>query len=148
MYPNRCKTPRLVFDAMHSVEYKYKKDYRYYPNHNGLFPVVEMYLEANGNKIEFPAIVDTGAENTLISPQYALALGLNLTDGNAKDFSTANGGQIRAYGHRVQIKILDESIDSEIFFTETTLHRCLLGRDLLEKMQIGVKESHSTLFLF
>lgn len=82
----------LAFETMHTVEYKYKSDYRYYPNHEGVFPVVEIFLEVNGNKIELPAIVDTGAINTLISPEYALALGLNLTTGKPRFFSSVSGG--------------------------------------------------------
>lgn len=133
---------------MYTVHYKYQKGYRYYPNLKGLYPVLEMKLEANGREIELPVIVDTGAQNTIVSPQYASALGLDLTTGNVRDFSTIGGDRIRAYGHPVQIGILGEVLSSVIYFTESTLPRCLLGRDLLEKMQIGLKESVSTLFLF
>ena len=107
-----------------------------------------MNIGANGGQIDLLAIVDTGAQNTLVSPQYAGAVGLDLNAGRLKEFSTANGGLLRAYGHTVRINIFGEELESEIFFSEAILNRCLLGRDILEKMQIGLKESHTTLYLF
>jgi hypothetical protein len=64
------------------------------------------------------------------------------------NFSTVNGGRITAYGHKVGVRIFDEFMRLEVFFAETHLDRSLLGRDLLEKMQIGLNESLSTLYLF
>jgi hypothetical protein len=133
---------------MHLVKYRYKKDYRGYPNHEGVFPVVEMNIEAYGNGVDLLAIVDTGAQNSLLSPQYALQVGLVLGNGNLKNFTTACGSTMKAYGHDVQIRILDEVFKIELFFCETLLPRCLIGRDILEKMQIGLNESLSTLYLF
>lgn len=133
---------------MYSVVYKYKMDYRYYYPHRGVFPVVDINIEANGDGVWFPAIVDTGAKKTLVSPEYCECIGLDLMSGNVQNCTTANGSQFRAYGHQVKVTILDKTFQTEIFFSELRLDRCLLGRDILEEMQIGLNESLSTLFLF
>lgn len=133
---------------MYPVSYKYKIDYSYYPNHEGTYPVVVVYIESNGKETVFPAIVDTGAQNTLVSPEYAIEIGLVLNKGKVKNFKPARGDSFMAYGHQVQVRILDELFQAELFFPEFRLPRCLIGRDILEKMQIGLKESHSTLYLF
>ncbi len=107
-----------------------------------------MNIEANGKAVDLLAIVDTGAENTLVSPEFGTDIGLVLQTGNRKSFKAANGFSFAAYGHQVQVRILDETFHAELFFPEIPLHRCLLGRDIMQKMQIGLNESLSTLYLF
>jgi predicted aspartyl protease len=52
---------------------------------------VEMFIEANAKEIDLLAIVDTGARNTLISPEYARAIGLDVDKGIRKEFTPAKG---------------------------------------------------------
>jgi predicted aspartyl protease len=133
---------------LYEVAYKYRQDFRYYPLHEGVFPVVELNIEANGRSVDLPAIVDTGAQHSLLSPQYAIEIGLVLSAGRPMVFTAANGSSFKAFGHKVQIRILEKTLQAELFFPEVQLYRCLLGRDILEKMQIGLNESLSTLYLF
>ncbi|MBX2991246.1 MAG: retropepsin-like domain-containing protein [Bacteroidetes bacterium] len=113
-----------------------------------MFPVIELGIEANGRAVDLPAIVDTGAQHTLLSPQYAVDIGLIPAAGRRMIFTAANGSSFSAFGHTVQVRVLDETFQAELFFPEVQLRRCLLGRDLMARMQIGLNESLSILYLF
>jgi hypothetical protein len=107
-----------------------------------------MNLETNGGSIDVLTIVDTGTQKTLVSAEFALPLGLTINAGTKTPFTPMSGHTIYGYGHPVRVTIFGERLDLEICFAETKLERCLLGRDVLQLMQIGLNESLSTLYLF
>ena len=136
-----------AFDKMFSVEYKYKESYRFFPK-VGEVPAVSMNIAANGKSLDLLAIIDTGSANTIISPDYAVALSIEIENGEPKQFHTATGEKFLAYAHQMEIRILNEFLRFQVYFPDQVFHRCLIGRDLLNEMQVGVKESHSTVYLF
>lgn len=95
------------------------------------------------------AHVDTGAENCLFQADYADLIGLNLEDGELKQFSPAGGGSIRAYGHYVNLTVLGCSVDSLVYFTDhPQFTRNVLGRHgWLHHFRFGLVEYESKLYL-
>ncbi len=133
---------------MHRLEFKYGINYRGYVGHEGNYPVVTIRLASEHGTADVPTIIDTGTELTIVSAQYALALGLDLQSGRRKTFSPTRGAGLLTWGHKLRVRIFDEVFENEIFFSEEAISRCLLGRDILAKTQLGLREYHGQLFLF
>jgi aspartyl protease len=57
-------------------------------------PLVEVLLWHGIRHIRFPALVDSGADTSLIDASYAEILGLNRSDAAVEDMATAGGGTI------------------------------------------------------
>jgi clan AA aspartic protease len=105
-----------------------------------------LQLSNNGQPIEVITVVDTGAEYSLISGELAAGIGLNLESGVKKELSTLRG-PIICWSHKVQVSFFENVIEAEIRFSDQSIPRNLLGRDLLEHMQIGLREKHEYLYL-
>lgn len=133
---------------MHRIEFKHRISYRGYPGHERNYPVVAMRVKSGEAETDILTVVDTGTELTLVSPEHAQELNIDIQSGRREFFSPTRGGDLVAWGHRVQVRIFDEVFDSEIFFPEEPIFRCLLGRDILAKTQLGLREYHGQLFLF
>jgi hypothetical protein len=95
------------------------------------------------------AYIDTGAANCLFQGDYAELLGLTLTDGFPKNFYSAGGGVITAFGHHVTIKVFDYTVDSMVFFTDQPdFKRNVLGRQgWLHHFRVGLIHYESKLYL-
>ena len=130
---------------MHTVEYTHRIQYRTLPKHGRSFPVLDVQLSHNEQSIDVITVVDTGAEFTLISGGYAMGIGLDLQSGRKGELHTL-GGSIVYWSHNVKVNIFDIFIEIEIRFSEQSIPRNLLGRDLLEYMRIGLREKHESLF--
>lgn len=54
-------------------------------------PIVEVRLWHGANTVRLPALVDSGADLTLLDVQYAYAVGLDRSDAEEQDAMTAGG---------------------------------------------------------
>lgn len=131
---------------MHTVNYTYDLAYRYIPNHEGHYPAIDIRLSTQGGSADVLTVVDTGAVRSLVSGEYALALGLNLNEGVRTDLSALQGSLI-AWAHTVRVKLFELEFDLDLCFSDMTLPRNLLGRDILERLQVGIREYHNLLHL-
>ena len=131
---------------MYQVGYQYRFDYRYVPGNPGLYPVVDIQLSRENFVTSFPALIDTGSQLSLISGEHALLLGIPITSGKQARLYTLSGAII-TWSHAVHVQILDLSFEMELCFSEFNLPRNLLGRNLLEKLEIGLSEQSSALYV-
>lgn len=108
---------RLDFD----IEQQYPDD-----STGGIVLEVEI---TSGKAVRLMAHVDSGAANCLFQSDYADALGLDLHRGVPLSFAPAGGGSIDAYGHEVTMKVLGQTVNSVVYFTEDPgFRRNVLGR--------------------
>jgi predicted aspartyl protease len=135
-----------MLPKVYQVNYTHMLRYRPLPNHEGVYPVAEIQVSNNQHAVDFPAVIDTGAMFSLISGEYAIALGLQLTNGANTQLSSL-GGSIAAWIHSVNMKMLDLEFRMNLRFADRTLPRNIIGRDVLERVQIGFREYHSTVLL-
>lgn len=132
---------------MHTLEFE--TEYRY-PDHPTAGIVLDVQLHASSNKfVTVQAHVDTGASYCLFMSEYADLLGLELRDGEPKEFNTPNGGKIKAYGHNLTIKVLNHEVDSMVYFADDPLFkRNVLGRQgWLHHFRLGLIHYESKLYL-
>lgn len=57
-------------------------------------PLVPVALRHQGRYVRLPALVDSGADTSLLDLEYALALGLESSDARRAQVTTAGGGQL------------------------------------------------------
>lgn len=97
----------------------------------------------------FLAYVDTGAARCLFQSEYAEILGLELKTGEQLQFSAAGGGTIDAYGHTVILEVLDQRVESVVYFTDHPgFRRNVLGRQgWLHHFRFGLIHYESKLYL-
>lgn len=76
-------------------------------------------------------------------------LEMNLLEGEPWNFRTNAGEVIQARIHPVQIVLagIDTPFNLPLAFAMTDIHRNLLGRDFLNLIQIGFRESQVQFFL-
>jgi hypothetical protein len=106
-------------------------------------------LEVAGASTRFLAYVDTGAARCLFQSEYAEILGLDLRAGELLQFSAAGGGTIDAYGHTVIVEVLEQRVESVVYFTEHPgFRRNVLGRQgWLHHFKFGLIHYESKLYL-
>lgn len=131
---------------MPQVNYTHILNYRLLPNHQELYPVAEIQMLNNGNAVDCLGVIDTGALVSLISGEYAIALGIDLKSGTNTELSSL-GGPITAWIHSVQVRLLDLQFPLKLHFAEARLARNIIGRDVLEKLQVGFREYHNSVLL-
>jgi predicted aspartyl protease len=98
--------------------------------------------------IEFLAYVDTGASHCLFEREHAEILGLDVEAGEPMVFRTATGG-VEAFGHMVELEVLDIRFESMVyFFRDPGIRRNLLGRSgWLDRVRLGIVDYDSTVYI-
>jgi len=71
--------------------------YEYSVTPAGLKPYVEVRLWHGNKSVRLLAIVDSGADTSLLDASYADLLGLDRTDAEARDVTVASGGTATAF---------------------------------------------------
>jgi Aspartyl protease len=130
--------PTLEFDLEHI-----------YPDEPGRNIPVPVTLEVGNASARLLAFVDTGAERCIFQSEYADILGLELRAGEQLIFSGAGGGRIEGYGHTVTIEVLDQRVESVVFFTDHPgFRRNVLGRQgWLHHFKFGLIHYESKIYL-
>lgn len=106
-------------------------------------------LEVGDASARFLAYVDTGAGHCLFQSGYAEILDLDLRAGEPLRLSAADGGTIEAWGHTVIIEVLDQRVESVVYFTDHPgFRRNVLGRQgWLHHFKFGLIHYESKLYL-
>jgi len=134
---------------MLTVTYDAEFSYGYLPGHDRV-PMLSFIIGLLGNTtgFEVSACIDTGAGRSLFNGRLAVGLGLDLFDGSPIRLSTVTGQGLQARGHRVQLR--HETLgdfDLEIGFSTDHISRNILGRDFLDRVQIGFREHRNTFYV-
>ncbi|MFN7926859.1 MAG: retropepsin-like aspartic protease [Blastocatellia bacterium] len=105
-------------------------------------------LSYQGNEINVPAKVDTGADVCLFNHETGLALGIPIERG---DYLRLGGltGTLEAYGHEVTIQTGSIAFQSVVYFAKYPgLQRNLLGRQgWLRNLKLGLMDYDNRLHL-
>lgn len=94
------------------------------------------------------AKVDTGSEYCLFGREYAEQLGIEVETGFKQNLSTLTSG-LSAYGHSVEIEILELKLDTFVYFAaDYSLPRNLLGRQgWLQLIKLGLDDYTSEIYI-
>ncbi|MBS1824708.1 MAG: aspartyl protease family protein [Acidobacteria bacterium] len=93
------------------------------------------------------AKIDTGAEFCVFQADVASMLELKLDEGEEREFSLANGGKFKAYGHSLRFWTLESEFDSVIYFSEE-INRNVLGRNgWLNKVRVAFVDHDCLVYL-
>ncbi len=131
---------------MYSVSYDYRIQYRHLPGNPGMYPVLDVQLSRGNLATNVVAIVDTGAQRSLISGEHPLAMGIDIASGSQQRLYTLSGS-ILTWKHPVRVQVFELLIETELCFSEFRLPRNILGRDMQEMLELGFSEHYSTLFV-
>lgn len=129
-----------------TVSYAHKFEYRNIPGHEGLYPALLLSISAT-ESVDTVGVIDTGSVRTLFNGELAAAIGLRLEDGTPQALYPINGGVLRTKLLKAHILFNGLEFDLDICFSEARVNRNLLGRDFLEKIQVGFREHHRLIYL-
>ncbi|MBI3928545.1 MAG: hypothetical protein HY319_23595 [Armatimonadetes bacterium] len=94
------------------------------------------------------AFLDTGAELTLFDGEISRVIGLDLSAGRSKRFRGTSGSQIEARQHHVILVHKHVGrFQLPVCFSLSPIARNLLGRDFLNRVQVGFRENHLTFYM-
>ncbi len=135
---------------MTTVSYAYEFEYSY-DDDGRRRPLLKLRLASLAEPalvVDVEAVLDSGAERSLIDGRIGAALGLDILRGSRLTFETMAGGVLPATLHTVQISHLKlGTFEFEIAFSTGEIRRNLLGRDFFDLAQIGFREHHLTFFV-
>lgn len=94
------------------------------------------------------AKIDTGSSDCIFRQFQGELLGLDIEQGDPRDFSTATGS-FRAYGHTVTLVLAGMGFDSVVYFAaHEGYNRNVLGRHgWLNRVRIGLIDYEGKLYL-
>lgn len=132
---------------MTSLDFSLSYPYRY-DAAGSLTPLLPMQLVLPPDyAAEFLALVDTGAERTLLEGIHLRAAGIDVFSGKPLTFQGFLGARTVAYLHRVQLTIGPSQIELEVAFSTQPLLRPVMGRDLMAYFGLALRERASQFFL-
>jgi hypothetical protein len=110
--------------------------------------IVPAILKYGGREVEVAASVDTGASYCLFAREFGEILGLDVEDGLAQYFTTANS-RFKAYGQELTVDVLGIEVDTMVFFfADEVIKKNVLGRrGWLDRLQLGLLDYAQTLYL-
>lgn len=109
---------------------------------------IPVTLGANSRTVDFEAKLDTGSSHCIFERRFGENLGLEIENGTLEKFGTATDGFF-AYGHEVEILVLDISIYTTVYFAkEEWFTRNVLGRQgFLDRVKMGLIDYEGKLLL-
>jgi hypothetical protein len=130
--------PTLDFDLEHL-----------YPDDPARGIQLPVRVEAGDRSARLVAYVDTGAPYCIFQSDYAEFLGLELARGIPIQVIPAGGGVIEAFGHTVNLEVLEQRVESVVYFTNHPgYRRNVLGRQgWLHHFKFGLVHYESKLYL-
>jgi hypothetical protein len=95
------------------------------------------------------ASLDTGASHCLFENAYARRLGLDLTSGDLKKFTTTANSTFEAYGHEVEIDALGVLTHSLVyFFADPDILKNVLGPSgWIDRIRLGLVDHDRTIYV-
>ena len=85
--------------------------------HNTLRPIIPVVLEYGGMKIDYEALVDSGADFCIFHSLVGDIIGIDVESGKEAGFGGVGGAGMRAYFHTVKVYVGDYSYDLYCGFT-------------------------------
>lgn len=89
---------------------KFRYDTRYTEHGLEMVPRVPVVFQNPLNKREIPifCLVDSGASDVLITTEIALALGIEIEQGDLRIYGGI-GGKVKGYVHRINIQLMNDT---------------------------------------
>jgi hypothetical protein len=93
-------------------------------------PLIPVRLTSKSRHTTALALLDSGADKSLFSIDYAKELGLDTEIGRAESFGGIAGEEVIAFFHPVELQIMgsDESLKLEVGFTDSPGVSAILGQ--------------------
>lgn len=128
----------------------YTHDFQYRSVNATFLPILQFQLQhiSNGSAVDVDAVVDTGTMVSLFDGGLGTAIGLDLLTGTSNRWQPTSGSMLQGFLHRVRL-VHDDlgTFEMEIGFSISGISRNLIGRDFLNRIQVGFREHHTTFFV-
>lgn len=107
------------------------------------YPIIQVKIIANGEEVNTPAIVDSGASISIFSGSVARQIGINTEAGQKRIFQGASAKLI-GYTHKVIMIIAGKKIECKVAFSdELSTSFNLIGREtVFDKFIITFNEKN------
>lgn len=125
---------------MHQLHFDWKYSYRYSPSGGAPAPLVPIRLSLGEYQVDFLALLDTGAEQTLLDGVHLRAAGIDIFSGNERRFQGFLGAGTVAYEHPSTLTIENLEVHLPIAYSSFPIGRQVMGRDLMAHFGIALRE--------
>ena len=107
-------------------------------------PMVEIVATANGKSREYVALIDSGADVTMMSTEIADALGVDWKSGRKSSAMGISGGLQTSYlgSIDVAVKRIGETITLPVLFTEANIPILLGQEEFFDYYRIRFEKDH------
>lgn len=85
-------------------------------------PLIPVEIARNDKKLLTYALVDSGADISLFGEDLCSRLGITLMSGNKQTLQGVGKGKVTFYLHRIELKIGDKKIITEVGFSAEMRH--------------------------
>ena len=125
---------------------RFDTEYGYQETASGI--MVPVVLALAGRNVELKARLDTGAADCLFDSHYAVLLGIDVSSGLGRNYTTVAGG-FRAFGHEVQIRTFGMEWSATVFFHDSAnpANAFLGRRGWLDRVRLGLVHYEQSLYL-
>jgi len=109
-------------------------------------PIIPITLFGPKGSVSIDALIDSGADRCLFNDQIGREIGLDLEKGEKEIFSGIEGGQIGAYLHKIQLKIIgiEKRIEIIAGFSDAPGVFAILGQDgFFDAFRIKFEKDHN-----
>lgn len=103
-------------------------------------PALELTVAVGMIEFDVVALVDTGAEFSLLDGSMLRAAGIDLLAGPSQTFRGFMGARSVGHAHRAVLTAAGRAVAMEVHFSTMPLERPVLGRDFLEYFVVAVRE--------
>jgi len=109
-------------------------------------PIIPIILFGTKGSVSIDALIDSGADRCLFNAEIGREIGLDIKTGEKEIFSGIEGGQIIAYLHKIQLKIIgiEKRIEITAGFTDAPGVFAILGQDgFFDAFRIKFEKDHN-----
>jgi len=109
-------------------------------------PIIPIILFGTKGSVSIDALIDSGADRCLFNAEIGREIGLDIKTGEKEIFSGIEGGQIIAYLHKIQLKIIgiEKRIEITAGFTDAPGVFAILGQEgFFDAFRIKFEKDHN-----
>ncbi|MBI3930146.1 MAG: hypothetical protein HY319_31710 [Armatimonadetes bacterium] len=129
------------------MEFLWQYAYRPLPSGGLPAPLLPLRLVLGDYRVDFLALLDTGAEQTLLDGIHLRAAGIDIFRGSAKRFQGFLGAGAAAYEHPSILLLEDLELGLPLAYSAFPLPRQVLGRDVMSHLTVALRERSLELFV-
>jgi len=111
-------------------------------------PIIPVMLVGPKKSIMVDALIDSGADKCLFHSDIGREIGLDIEKGREELFSGIEGGKVKSFIHKIQLRIIgiEKEIEISVGFTDVSGVFAILGQEgFFDAYKIKFEKDHNSI---